>query len=177
MDRTRKVLGALFTVLGAYYCALGVLTLVRLPDVTKQWIERSGDPDFTYDYGLFMMLSGVGATLIAVLGWRTVVQGVATGRGRHASWLGPAIGALPLHWFWFLYRVIGSGTLDRQNRVLAQRNTAIQFGIVCIGYLLLWLMNRRPNRNGATGNMGNNGPANIALHRTAAVSGAVRGRG
>jgi hypothetical protein len=158
----------LFTVLGAYYCALGVLTLVRLPDVTRQWIERSGDPDFKYDYDLFMALSGVGATLIAVLGWRTVVKGVATARGQHPSWLGPAIAALLLHWFWFLYRVMGSGMLDRQDRFIAQRSTAIQFGIVCAGYALLWLLNRRPNRNE---------PANIALHPRTAVTGAVRGRG
>jgi hypothetical protein len=164
----RKALGALFTVLGAYYCALGVFTLVWLPDVTRRWIERSGDPEFEYDYGVFMLLSGVGATLIAVLGWRTGAKGVATARGRHASWLGPAIAALPLHWFWFLYRVIGSGMLDRHDRIVAQRNTAIQFAIVCVGYLLLWLVNRRPNRSG---------PANIALHPTAALSGAVRGRG
>jgi hypothetical protein len=94
VDRMRKTLGGLYTVLGLYYCALGVLTLVRLPGVTRQWIERSGDPDFQDDYGLFMMLSGVGATLIAVLGGRTVVKGVATAAGRQESWLGPAIAAV-----------------------------------------------------------------------------------
>jgi hypothetical protein len=142
----RKTLGGLYTVLGLYYCVLGVLKLMRLPGVTREWIERSGDPDFQYDYGLFMMLSGVGATLIAVLGWRTVVKGVATAAGRQESWLGPAIAALPLHWFWFLYRVIDGGMLDPHVRAVAQRNTAIQFGTVCLGYLLLWLSNR--NRNG-----------------------------
>lgn len=159
MDRIRKALGALFTALGAYYCALGILTLAQLPGVTRQWIERSGDPDFKYDYGLFMMLSALGATSIAVLGWRTVVKGLATARGRQVSWLGPAIAALPLHWFWFLYRIIGAGVLDRQGQIVAQRNAAIQFGIVSVGYVLLWLINRRPSPDG---------PANIGLQPTAA---------
>jgi hypothetical protein len=121
VDQIRKALGALFTVLGAYYCALGVLTLVRLPEVTTAWIARSGDPEFKYDYGHFMMLSGIGATSIALLGWRTVVKGVATARGRHESWLGPAIAAAPLHWFWFLYRVIGNGMIERPHQLIASR--------------------------------------------------------
>ena len=165
MDRIRRALGALFTLLGSYYCALGIFTLVRLPRVTRQWIELSGDPDFKYDYLLFMMLSALGATSIAVLGWRTVVKGLATARGRQVSWLGPAIAALPLHWFWFLYRTIGAGVLDREGQIVTQRNAAIQFGIVCAGYLLLWLINRRPSPKGR---------ANIGLQRTAA--GAMLGR-
>jgi hypothetical protein len=164
----RKTLGALFTVLGAYYCGLGAVVLMRLPDLTRRWIERSGDPDFKYDYGLFMLLSGVGGSLIALLGWRTIVKGIETAGGRPVSWLGPAIAALPLHWFWFLYRVIGSGMLDRQDQAVAQRNTAIQFGIVCAGYLLLWLISRRSNRNG---------PPDIGLPQTNRLSGAVHGRG
>ena len=148
MDRIRKAMGALFTVLGAYYCALGIFTLARLPRITRQWIELSGDPDFKYDYGLFMMLSALGATSIALLGWQTVVKGLPTARGRQVSWLGPAIAALPLHWFWFLYRIIAAGVLNRQSQIVAQRNAAIQFGIVCVGYLLLWLINRRPSPNG-----------------------------
>ncbi len=148
MDRIRKALGALFAVLGVYYCALGVFTLARLPVVTRQWVERSGDPEFKYDYGLFLMFSALGAASIAALGCRTVVKGLATARSRHVSWLGPAIAALPLHWFWFLYRSIGGGVLDREGQMAAQRSTAIQFGIVCIGYIVLWLINRRPRPNG-----------------------------
>jgi hypothetical protein len=159
MEPMRKALAALFTVLGAYYCALGVLTLVRLPGVTRRWIELSGDPDFKYDYGTFVMLSGVGATLIAVLGWRTFVKGMATARGRSTSWLGPALATVPLHSFWLLYRIIGSGTLDRQSQVATLRTSAIQFGIVCVGYFLLWVMSHRPNRQE---------PADIALHPAAA---------
>ncbi len=116
VDRIRRVLGALFTALGAYYCGLGIVTLAQLPAVTRQWIERSGDPDFKYDYGLFMMLSAFGATSITALGWRTVVKGLATARGRQVSWLGPAVAALPLHWFWFLYRKIGASVLDDQGQ-------------------------------------------------------------
>jgi len=124
VDRIRKALAAVFAVVGAYYCVLGVFTLARLPDVTRQWIAQSGDPEVKYDYGLFMMLGGIGATSIAVLGWRTVVKGLATARGRHASWLGPAVAALPLHWFWFLHRVMGAG------------------------YVVLWVITRRPSSSG-----------------------------
>jgi hypothetical protein len=145
VDSIRKSLGALFAVLGAYYCALCGFTLLRLPRVTEQWIQQSGDPDFHYDYGLFMMLAALGAAFVGLLGWRTVVQGVATARGRRASWLGLAISAVPLHWFWFLHRTIAAGLLDRQGHIAAQRNAAIQFGTVCIGYLLLWLITRRSN--------------------------------
>lgn len=148
MDWTRRALGSIFTLLGAYYCLLGVLTLVRVPDVTRRWIEQSGDPDFKYDYGLFMMLSGLGATLIAVLGWRTVVKGMTTARGLRASWLGLAIAAIPLHWFWFLYRIIGAGILDRHGQTMVQRTAAIQFGTACIGYIVLGVIGRRSNRSG-----------------------------
>ena len=50
--------------------------------------------------------------------------------------------------------------LERPDRLVAQRNTAIQFGIVCVGYLLLWFISRLHDRGAA---------ANIALHPTAAV--------
>ena len=167
MDRIRKALAAVFAVVGAYYCVLGVFTLARLPDVTRQWIAQSGDPEVKYDYGLFMMLGGIGATSIAVLGWRTVVKGLATARGRHASWLGPAVAALPLHWFWFLHRVMGAGVSGREGQLVVQRNAAIQFGSVCIGYVVLWVITRRPSSSG---------PANIRLQP--AAGGAIqRGRG
>ena len=67
MALIRKMLGALFAVLGTYYCALAGFTLLRLPSVTRQWIEQSGDPDFHYDYSLFMMLTALGAALVALL--------------------------------------------------------------------------------------------------------------
>ena len=145
MDWIRKTLAGLFAVLGTYYCALAGFTLLRLPSVTRQWIEQSGDPDFHYDYSPFMMLTALGAALVALLGWRTIVQGVATVRGRRASWLGVAIAAVPLHWLWFLHRTIGAGLLDRQDQIAVQRSAAIQFGSVCLGYLLMWLLVRRPD--------------------------------
>ena len=147
MALIRKTLGALFAVLGTSYCALAGFTLLRLPSVTRQWIEQSGDPDFHYDYSLFMMLTALGAAFVALLGWRTIVQGVATARGRRASWLGLAISAVPLHWFWFLHRTIGAGLLDHQDKIAVQRRAAVQFGSVCLGYLLLWLLVRRPDHH------------------------------
>jgi hypothetical protein len=145
VDWIRKSLGALFAALGVYYCALGGFTLLRLPAVTTQWIQQSGDPDFHYDYGFFMMLTALGAASVAVLGWRTVVQGVATARGRRASWLALAISALPLHSVWFLHRTIGAGLLDRPDQIVVQESAAIQFASVCVGYVLMLLLTRRPN--------------------------------
>jgi hypothetical protein len=147
-----------FAVLGAYYCVLAVFLLASLPEVTRQWIERSGDPDFKYDSSLFMMLGGLGAASIGALGWRTVVKGVATARGRHATWLGPTLAAWPLHWFWFLHRIIGAGVPDRAGQIVVQRHAAIQFGSVCIGYVVLWVITRRPSSSG---------PPNIRLQPTA----------
>jgi hypothetical protein len=158
----RKALGVLFAALGAYYCALGGFVLLRLPSVTSRWIQQSGDPDFHYDYGLFMTLTALGAIFVALLGWWTVVQGVATARGRRASWLGLAISALPLHWFWFLHRTIGAGLLDRPGQIAVQQSAAIQFGSVCLGYLLLWLLTRRPDPDPS---------AHISLQSTAPVDG------
>lgn len=167
-EQTRKTLGALFAVLGAYYCVIGGVVLVQLPSVTSRWIERSGDRDFRLDYDLFLKLSGIGAALILLFGWRTVVKGVATARGERPSWLWLAMLSVPLHAGWWMYRVVGSGSLGREGVAAERVDSGIQFGLVCGGYLLLWVMNRRSVRSG---------PANMALRPTAASSGAALGRG
>jgi hypothetical protein len=120
-EQTRKGLGALFAVLGAYYCVLGGAVLVQLPSVTSRWIERSGDRDFRLDSDLFLKLSGVGAALILLLGWRTVVKGLATARGRCPSWLWLAMSSLPLHVVWWMLGVAVHlrGCLASANRVMA----------------------------------------------------------
>jgi len=168
LEQIRRTLGALFALLGVYDAALGAIVLVSLPSVTRTWIERSGDADFRLDYDFFVALSGVGAALILVFGWRTVILGIATARGRIPSWSWLATLAVPLHFVWWVYRVVGSGALGRDGIADERLSSGIQFAVVCAGYLLLWGLNRRSFRNG---------PANIALHPTAAVSGASRGRG
>lgn len=167
MERIRRTLGALFAILGAYYCAVGGSVLVRLPSVTNRWIERSGDADFRLGYDLFVALGGVGAALILVLGWRSIVQGLATASGGRPSWSWLAISAVPLHFVWWMYRVVGSGALGRDGIAAERFSSAVQFGVVCVSYLLLWGMNRWSTLNG---------PANIALHPTASAL-AQRGRG
>ena len=147
MEGIRKIAGALFAVVGAYYCALGGVTLARVSEVTAHWVRQSGDPEFRYDYDTFVAISAFGAASIALLGAVTVVKGIATARGRQASWLGPAVAALPLHWIWLLYRTIGTGILARHDQIVVQRNAAIQFGAVCAGYFALWILTRRPNRS------------------------------
>jgi hypothetical protein len=147
VEQTRRALGALFAILGAYYCAIGGSVLFRLPSVTNRWIEGSGDSDFRLDYDLFVALSGVGAALILVLGWRTVVLGVATARARYPSWSRLAVAALPLHFVWWMYRVVGSGSLGRDGIAAERFDSAVQFGVICAGYLLLWGMNRWSTQN------------------------------
>ena len=95
MEAFRKGLGVVFTVVGAYYCALSAFTLVRLPTVTTRWIQRSGDPDFQYDYAIFMIVTALGAALVGVLGLRTAIQGVGAARGRRGSSLGLAMPPSP----------------------------------------------------------------------------------
>ena len=144
METLRKLLGGLLAMLGAYYCVLSLLTLVRLPSVTTRWIQASGDPDFKYDYGLFLMLIATGAVLVGVFGLRTAVKGAAAVRGRQQSWLALAIGAPILHAFWLLYRVIGTGELDRAAQTTAIRHDEIQYVTVCLAYVAMWILMRRP---------------------------------
>jgi hypothetical protein len=145
MDVIRRILGGLFAVIGTYYCVLSALTLVRLPRVTARWIERSGDPDFKYDYDLFTMWIAVGAVLVGAFGFRTALRGIAAARGGRDSWLALAIGAPFLHWFWFLYRTIGNGVLDRGAQAIALRNDGLRFGAICIAYVVVWLVMRDRN--------------------------------
>jgi hypothetical protein len=142
MDIIRRTLGGLFATLGMYYCVLSVLTLVRLPSVTAHWIQRSGDPDFKYDYSIFMLWIAVGAVLVGVFGYRTAVKGVAAIHGSRDTWLGLAIAAPFLHWFWFLYRTVGNGVLDRAAQAAAQRHNGLRFGTICIAYLVMWIVMR-----------------------------------
>ena len=143
MHTVRKGLGAAFTVLGAYYCALSVLTLATLPGVTSTWVQRSGDPDFKYDYGTFMIWIAVGAVLVGAFGYRTAFKGAMAAMGRRESWLALALAAPFLHWFWFLYRSIGNGVLTREAQVTAMRNNGLWFGSICLAYVVMWMVMRR----------------------------------
>jgi len=138
MDVIRRTLGGLFAILGAYYCILSLLTLVRLPSVTSSCIQRSGDPDFRYDYGTFMLWIAVGAVIVGVFGYRTAVKGTMAALGRRESWWALAIGAPLLHWFWFLYRTVGSGVLDRGAQHIAMQSNGIEFGLICLAYAAMW---------------------------------------
>jgi hypothetical protein len=144
MNSIRKALGSLFAVLGTYYVARSTFTLVRLPTVTESWIQRSGDPDFKYDQGLFLMLSAIGLVSIAAFGLTTIARGVAATRGHRVSWLGLAIAGIPLHFFWMAYRTIGMELHERAAEALVMRNNAIWLGAVCVSYFLMWILMREP---------------------------------
>ena len=142
MSAIRKGLAAVLIVVGGYYCVVAGSVLVRVPTVTAQWIQRSGDADFKLDSAVFAWWIGGGAALVGVLGGLTVLNGLMTLRGRGAPWLGLALAALPLHWFWLLYRSIGSTVFGPEVRSAVQWHSALQFGIVCVGYFLMWLIVR-----------------------------------
>ena len=158
MDLMRKTMGVLLALLGAYYCALSAFTLATLPGVTSTWIQRSGDPDFKYDYDLFMLWIGVGAVLAGAFGYRTAVKGIRAARGHRESWLALALGAPVLHWFWFLFRTVGNGVLGREAQAGAARLDGLRFGAICLAYLAMWIVMRR--RETAQQ------PATTRMHRT-----------
>jgi hypothetical protein len=140
MDLVRKTLGGLLALLGAYYCIVSLVTLTRLPSVTTRWIERSNDPDFRYDYGTFLWWIGAGAVLVGVFGYLSIVKGIRTARGSHESWLGLAIGAPVLHWFWLMYRFIDNGVLGREAALAAMRSSGIVFGAICAAYIVMAML-------------------------------------
>ena len=150
MGTIRRALGGMFIVLGAYYCVISVRTLVRLPSVTERWIHLSGDPDFKLDEGIFVMWIGVGAVFVGILGFRTVVKGMAALRGGRDSWLWVALAAVPLHCFWFLYRTIAGGLMDREGQAIARQDNAMRFGIICLAYLGMWMIMRQRHLRGTT---------------------------
>jgi multisubunit Na+/H+ antiporter MnhG subunit len=143
MNIIRKTLGALFVILGTYYCILSVLTLATLPSVTTRWVQRSADPDFKYDYGTFMVWIAVGAVVVGAFGYRTAVKGIMAARARRESWLALAIGAPLLHSVWFLYRTIGNGVLDREGQQIAMRNNGVWFGAICLAYVAMHVAMRQ----------------------------------
>jgi hypothetical protein len=66
-----------------------------------------------------------------------------TAMGRHESWLALALAAPLLHWFWFLYRSIGNGVLTREAQTTAMRTNGLWFGLICLGYAVMWIVMRR----------------------------------
>jgi hypothetical protein len=148
METIRKTLGGLFAILGAYYCTLSVLTLTRLPSVTSSWVHRSGDPDFRYDYPVFLIWTAVGGIVLGGFGWRTIVNGTRAARGCRGSWLGLAIAAPLLHWIWFMYRTVGNGVLDRETQLIAMRNNGIWFGAICVAYIAMVVITRTGDSTG-----------------------------
>lgn len=67
--------------LGIYYGALGIVTLVRLPTLTQRWIEATGDPDFRFDFEFFAVAIGFGAAMVATLGVVTATRAVRMASG------------------------------------------------------------------------------------------------
>lgn len=80
MSLRRAFAGAL-AVLGIYYGALGIVTLVRLPTLTQRWIEATGDPDFRFDFEFFAVAIGFGAAMVATLGVVTATRAVRMASG------------------------------------------------------------------------------------------------
>jgi hypothetical protein len=140
------ILAISLAVLGADYAWLGTATLFNLSDVTRRWIELSGDADFKLDFQFFMICSGIGALAVSLLGFATAACGVGTVAGWtrvFRAWMILAIAAPLIHFPWFLYRVISTGTLPRSEAALSIRAVAIRFVVICVAYLLAGVLTRR----------------------------------
>lgn len=146
MTVARKAVAISLAMLGAYYAILGSFTLLNLPDVTRRWIQLSGDPDFRFDVGLFTMWIGFGAAIVVLLGLATAACGIGTAIGRTWGaryWIGLAIAAPLIHFPWFMYRVIATGTRPRAEAALGIRAFAIRCAAICAVYALAWVLTRR----------------------------------
>jgi hypothetical protein len=137
---TRRVLGGLFAILGVVYVERGALALFHLREVVDRWTRVSGDPDFRLDMEAFMAYVGAGAVSVVLLGAATAWNGVAAARGLRSRWLALAIAALPIHWLWLVYRIVGAGRLERSLHDALGRDNAVQFGLVCASYWIMWLL-------------------------------------
>jgi hypothetical protein len=137
LSAAHRLLGAAFAVLGVLYVTRGALTLFHLHAVVERWTRFSGDPDFRYDIAPFMAYVGAGAVLVLALGALTAWNGVAAARGHRSHWLALALAAMPIHWCWLLYRIVGSGALGRAAHDGVRHDLGIQFAVVCAAY---WIM-------------------------------------
>lgn len=140
------ILAISLAILGAYYTALGTVTLFDLSDVTTRWIALSGDPDFRLDSQFFTLCIGMGAMAVSLFGIATTTCGAGTAAGRPRAfryWMVLAIAAPLIHFPWFLYRVISTGTLSRSEAALATRADAVRFLIICVAYVLAAVLTRQ----------------------------------
>ena len=146
MHALRIILAISLAVLGAYYTALGTVTLFDLSHATTQWIELSGDPDFKFDFGFFRMCIGIGALAVSLLGIATTTCAVGTMIGRRGAfkyWVVLAIAAPVIHFPWFFYKVISTGALPRSDAALSTRAVGFRFLVICIAYILACVLTRR----------------------------------
>lgn len=143
--RFQRLVLVVLTGVGAYYAALGTLTLVTLPRVTSRWIELSGDSDFRHDYWLFLQMIGFGGLAAGLLGAFTVTEAVRTLRSRGpAAWAFLAVAVTLLHIPWFFYRVIATaGTSDPESAKAALLMFTARCGVITLLYFLAWLLSRR----------------------------------
>jgi hypothetical protein len=140
------ILAVSLAILGAYYTALGAVTLLDLSDVTARWIALSGDADFRYDFRVFMFCIGIGALAVSLFGIATTTCGVGTAAGRPRAcryWMALAIAAPLIHFPWFLYRVVSTGTLPRSEAAIINRANAVRFLVICLAYVLASVLTRQ----------------------------------
>lgn len=148
-SRLRRLVLVVLAGIGAYYTALGAFTLVTLPSVTSRWIELSRDPDFKYDYWLFLQMIGFGALAVGLLGAFTVTEAIRTLRSRGpAAWAFLAVTVALLHIPWFFYRLIATG--GRESAKAEMLMFAARGGVITLMYVLAWLLSRRGSMRGLT---------------------------
>ena len=145
------ILAISLAILGAYYTALGTVTLFDLSGVTARWIALSGDSDFRLDSQFFTLCIGMGAMAVSLFGIATTTCGVGTAGGRPGAfnyWMVLAIAAPLIHFPWFLYRLISTGTLPRSQAALITRADVVRFLVICLAYVLASVLTRQASVSG-----------------------------
>src|SRR5262245_27052162 len=141
----KRAVAIMLALLGAYYAWLGSRTLLHLQAHTQRWIALSGDPDFRFDFSLFALTIGTGASLVAMLGAASVLCAFALLRGRpwsERSAVILAIAALLVHAPWFMYRVIATGYLPRGLAAEPIRAFGLRVLVICAQYFVVWVVQR-----------------------------------
>jgi hypothetical protein len=150
----RRVIVALLAIVGAYYAFAGSVTLLTISDVTRRWVEHSGDPDFRFDFDQFRFLIVSGAAIWLVLGVATVLCSVRTLAGnpvKHGYWAALAALAVVVHIPWMIYKIISTGVLPRPEAGSVVRAAGFRFAAVALLYVVGLLATRRWPAGRATG--------------------------
>lgn len=145
MSLLKSLVSAVLLVVGGYYAFLGASSLLNLVGVTDRWIQLSGDPAFKYDFGIFLLLIGLGAFAVGSLGVTTAFQAIRTLKSQDpvGGWGALAVMVTLLHVPWLLYRLVATGGLSQSEATSELLAFATRSLLISAVYVLAWMLNRR----------------------------------